>query len=152
VFKLRPGHILILVVALVLLGALAWGVGWVAHSLVGRSVQSPTPVATATPTVPTTPVPVVTPTPLPVAHPTSTPMPTSTPVPTIAPSPTPYRIYVVQPREGLLAIARKMCPHLRTYQEQYSFAVQIMNANPGIIHNINQVPVGARIVIPPCPR
>ena len=113
--KLRAGHILMLVVALVFLGALAWGVGWVAHSLMVRPTTSPTPTAAPTLAVATaTGVPAtLVPTPMtvsPVAMPpVSTQAPTSTPMPTLAPTPT-EEWETVQSGEGLYQVCRRHCP------------------------------------------
>jgi len=147
--ELKPRHILILVVALVLLGALAWGVGWVAHSLVARS--APTSAATMAPPA----LPAATPTstaPLPTAaHPTSTPRPTSTPAPTITPSPTPAETtYTVTPRDGgLWDVARHACAltdpgEIEVFVERIKERNGLYGPNP-VIHP------GDVLIIPPCP-
>ncbi len=118
--KLRLRRVLILVVALVLLGALAWGVGWIAHSLVSRPTPPPlaaTATATATPAlavatateVPATSAPAPTPVSPAAVPPTSTPAPTSTPMPTLTPTPT-EEWEIVQLGEGLYQVCRRHCP------------------------------------------
>jgi len=114
-FKLRPIHVLVFVVALVLLGALAWSVGWVAHSLVGggRAAATATVTATvtgATPTdVPATPAPTPTDVSPAAVTPTSTPQPTSTPMSTLTLPPV-EEWETVRQGEGLYQICRRHCP------------------------------------------
>jgi hypothetical protein len=79
---------------------------------------------------------------------------TSTPLATdaFAPQPT-LRTYVVQPVDGgLAAIAGKVCPGLVEYAERLAFAKEIQRLNPDKIQDIDVVPTGIELVIPPCPQ
>ena len=138
--KLRAGHILVLVVALVLLGALAWGVGWVAHSLMVQ--PTPLPAATTTPTVLPTSAPTVAP--ILTAEPTqastesvtSTPVPTSTPAPTITPSPTPaFILHTVRWGDTLYSLARR-----------YGTTVEAIRAANGL--RSDRIRIGQTLKIP----
>jgi Tfp pilus assembly protein FimV len=143
-----------IVVALVLLGALAWSVGWVAHSLVSPSRPSPTATATP-PALPTSsptvaPMPTVEPTQTPPESVTSTAAPTSTPAPSATPTEQ-YRTYFVQQDQTLAQIAGIVCPNLFSYQKREAFAYQIQQWNPNKIRSIHDIQPGAELVIPPCP-
>lgn len=113
--NLRPLHILIGVVIIVILGAMAWGIGWVAHSLLSQQATPPPMVAveptvilmTSTFAAPTSTALAASPLP---AGQTGTPRPTSTLRPTVTPSPTPAHA-IVQPGEGLYEICRRHCPN-----------------------------------------
>ncbi|MEA3308850.1 MAG: hypothetical protein U9Q70_04975 [Chloroflexota bacterium] len=108
--KLRPVHILVFVVALVLLGALAWGVGWAAHSLVGgERAATATPTAILTPSLTVATTPTAGPTQIPAKLATSTPQPTSTPMSTLTPPPV-EEWETVRQGEGLYQICRRHCP------------------------------------------
>jgi hypothetical protein len=154
----RKSRLVLLAGALLVLGAVAWGIGWAAHSLFDRWAAPPTtiveptvlPPATPTNIFPTVPVePSLAP---PAARPTSTLPPTSTPVPTSTASPTPQiRIYEVPYGQGLAKIAGIVCPALVTYQAREDFARQIQQWNPDKVQNIDHVPAGVELVIPPCP-
>jgi hypothetical protein len=155
----RKSRLILLLGVLVLLGAVAWGVGWGARVFFDRWAAPP-PTATAEPTA----LPMATPadlsptilaiaSPSPLAQqPARTLVSTVTPIPTPVSSPTPqFRTYVTRDGEGLAAIARIVCPNLVTYQDREDFAFQIQHYNPGKIQNIDVVREGIELVIPPCP-
>jgi len=156
---LRPIHVLVFVVALVLLGALAWGVGWAAHSLVGRPATDPTPEATftlavATATgIPATSVPTPTDDSSATASPTSTPQPTSTPVSTLTLPPM-EEWETVRQGEGLYAVCRRHCPgkwpaygippDLEGYARKVAQLNDLRWPNPVVYK-------GQKLRMPPCP-
>jgi len=160
-FKLQiancKSRLVLLAGALLVLGMVAWGVGWAAHSLFDRWATRPTErlEPTALPAVTPTPglaIPITPSSPSPAEKPASTLLPTSTPRPTLTSSPVPrVRTYVAQPNQGLAKIAGIVCPDLVSYPDRLNFARQIQQSNPDKIQNIDDVPVGVELVIPPCP-
>jgi hypothetical protein len=123
--RLKPIHIAMIAVGLIALGALAWGVGWVGHSLLDQGARpapaartQPTPRPSPTP-VPTTPVPDAEATagaspapsrPRPTASPTlGGPLPTSTSAPTIAATPT-VAYETIRTNDNLYEVCRRHCP------------------------------------------
>lgn len=120
--ELKLTYVLVPFVVLALLGALAWGLGWVAHSLLDRgaaplptapakSVSQPTRMPQPTDTLTSSPtvIPTSTPTePSPLALATSTP----------APTPTRRRIEtlkVLDSDRGLYDVVRRACKLPRGY-------------------------------------
>jgi hypothetical protein len=166
-------QVLLLVGAVILLGAVAWGIGRAIRGLSDSQSLSP-PAATSEPPVmsapsmthtkqpapsPTaSPPPSATPTALPTAssteQPTPTPIPsTSTPALTSTPTPTPaFRTYLVKQGDSLAIIAGKMCPRLISYEERMDFAREIQGHNPDKIPNVDVVYPGTELLIPPCPK
>lgn len=154
-FKLRPVHVLVFVVALVLLGALAWGVGWVAHSLVGGDRAAVTATVTrAAPTdVPATSPPTPTDVSSATVSPTSTPQPTSTPMPTLTLPPV-EEGETVRQGEGLYQICRRHCPgrwpaygippDLEGYARKAAQLNDLRWPNPVVYK-------GQKLRMPPCP-
>jgi hypothetical protein len=140
----------LLVAGFLLLGAVAWGVGWTAHAVIDRGpASSPTIGPTAPATATSNPVLSDGVTPLP----SSTPQPpTSTPAPTVVPSPTAgYRTYVVQPGQGLAQVAGIVCPGLDSWQEREAFARRIRQWNLDKIEDVSNVSAGVELALPPCP-
>lgn len=113
--KRRYFHVVVAVAAMILLGAMAWGIGRGARSLLERQA-APLPTQKASPTSP--PKAKATPTHPPASRvptaflstpPTSTLRPTSTPAPTVTPTATPAW-ETVQAGEGLYQVCRRHCP------------------------------------------
>jgi len=104
--------ILLVAGTVLVLGAMAWGIGWAAHGLfdwrTARSAVTAEPsVPTQTATLATFP-PTMSPSPSSVSPPTTTMMPTTTPVPTLAPRST-GEWETVQAGEGLYQVCRRHC-------------------------------------------
>jgi|GEM_PF-737304 len=130
------------VIALLVLGCIAWGIGWLAHAAVNRATVPPTSLptmtavivspatpttATSQPKVESTPIlPTATLTPMPLANqnPTSTPQPTSTPLPEF--TSTPYLIQVDRQARGVLDVCRKHCPSLKNSNEDLQECVRLV--------------------------
>lgn len=135
---------------LLLLGAVAWGIGWMAHGLFGRTDAPAAERATATSypaALPTalSPVP-------PAAAPTSVP-PTSTPAPALAPTPAPATEWeFVQPGEGLYQVCRRHCPGRWPPDDQdleeYAQAVARLNNLSWPDPPLDQ---GQKLQMPSCP-
>jgi hypothetical protein len=167
--KSRLSHLkspIVLVGAIILLGAVAWGIGWAAHALFDRpAAPAPTvtmetmetvetmeptalPVTTLTPTAqaPTIPSP---------ATPAGTP-PTSTPAPSPTPSPAKpageEKWEIVQPGEGLYMVCRRHCPARWPPDdadlEEYAREVAWLN---GLSWPEPALSPGQRIRMPSCP-
>lgn len=142
------------VLMLVLVGALAWGVGWVAHGTLDRqAVPSPTatvrPTATATSGSP----PTIAPSPSPEVKPPGTLRPTSTPLPTLTPAPT-LAWEVVQRGEGLYQVCRRHCPGrwpaygVPSDLDNYAREVARLNRLTWPPH----LYPGQKLQMPPCPQ
>ena len=136
--------------ALALLGALAWGIGWVAHGLFERASEPPAETAAAT--SPTAQTPTAPPSSPPAVTPTSASQPTSTPAPTLAPTLPVEEWESIQPGEGLLKVCRRHCPGRWPSDEaglmEYAQEVARLNNLPWPNPQLNQ---GQRLRMPPCP-
>lgn len=156
--NVRPVHILIAIAVVVVLGVVAWGIGWMAHSLLGPQA-APLPTATVeTPATPTLAAPtstVVSASPLPDDQ-TGTLRPTSTLRPTVTPSPTPAYA-IVQPREGLYEVCRRHCPNnwpdsgISPGLEEYAREVARINSLRWGWGRGPSLKAGQRLEMPPCP-
>lgn len=102
-------QVALLVGTLILLGAVAWGIGWVAHGLFDQRTAPSASTAEPTVEAPTLPPLTATSVRSTVPHPTSTLRPTSTPAPTLAANPT-AEIEIVQHGEGVYQVCRRHCP------------------------------------------
>ena len=148
-----PNRILILVVVLLVLGAAAWGVGWVAHDLfIRRAAPAPPPTIPPTLTVATS---IAGPAPSPTIAATGTPRPTVTPAPTFAPTPT-EEWETVRQSQGLYQVCRRHCSgkwaedNVPPSLEEY--ARQVARTN-GLQWGISgpSLQNGQRLLMPPCP-
>jgi hypothetical protein len=156
-------YILGAVVAVALLGAAAWGIGWGARSLFERRAASPvTQTPAPTRTMPATVEPTKTSAPAelaPTATPSSAPTrllrPTSTPASTLAPTPTPA-FEVVRAGEGLYQVCRRHCPGQwpgrEVPPELEAYARQVARAN-GLRWGLwgPRLSGGQKLRMPSCP-
>ena len=147
---------------LILLGAMAWGAGWMAHALLDTptapsSTTKVQPTNQPSVTTPPPPSPSLTPSVQTTPNPTAIPAPTATLNPTSMPSPSVTdREEIVQQGEGLYAVCRRHCPDnnwpdggipadLQEYAEQTAQDNNLIGTNPNL-------GVGQRLNMPPCPR
>ena len=160
ILQIGDRRIQILVVGgvLIVLGSLAWGMGWAARSLLTRQAM-PLPTATVgTPAPPTATASPVAPTPAgslpspPVVHSTSTPQPTSTPMPTSTPAHA-SQPKIVKPGEGLYQVCRRHCPGRWSADDippdliAYAKEVARLNRLPWPPELLS----GQELQMPPCP-
>lgn len=153
--KLKPANVLTLIAVIIVLGGVAWGMGWLAHSLFDRQAAPP---ATATATVEPTATPTST-APAPTATlsspPTSTLRPTSTPAPTLVPTPTESWM-TVEFGEGVYQVCRRHCPgqwpgdDVPPSLEEYAREVTRVN---GLRWRLRgpRLEAGQTLHMPPCP-
>jgi hypothetical protein len=158
-------QVLLLIGGVVLLGLVAWGIGWGVHALLDRPAAQPPstpmgtaaiqPAATSAPTaqVLTTPSPAnYTSLPSPTAPPpTSTPTPSPTPPPALAPVEQ-EEWETVQAGEGLYMVCRRHCPaHWPPDDadlEAYARSVAELNGLPWPDPALSP---GELLRLPPCP-
>ncbi|HDQ72676.1 MAG TPA: LysM domain-containing protein [Chloroflexi bacterium] len=137
--------------ALVVLIVLAWGLGWVSHTLIEQGRQIVTPTRSALPPIPLPARPVTEPT-----DPTLQvqPIPATTPTkPTLSPTSIPQNEITIQSGEGLYQICRRHCAGrwppddaaLTAYAEEVARLNQLPWPNPLLYP-------GQRLEMPPCPR
>ena len=119
--ELKLSQVIMFVVGLVVLGALAWGLGWMAHSLFDRGAAPP-PTATVEPTTPLTAAHSPTPTPPPASPPPATlmqPPDGATSPATSTPAPTEERSVEAVTAEasdrGVYDVVRRACGLSRNY-------------------------------------
>lgn len=170
----RPIRAFMLVLVLMLLGGLAWGAGWAAHSLLDLSTAelpkataepASLPMATSSPATPPLTATSFPATPLTMAPPTipplsasGTPRSTSTPVPTLASTPTKAWTWeTVRQRDTLYRICRRHCqgkwrssavpPDL----EEYAREVAELNGLIWLRPNGPRLYVGQELRMLPCP-
>jgi hypothetical protein len=143
---------------LILLGAVAWVVGWGTRALFDN--QNVTlPAGPGEPTIslpeaitPLTSVPTISPT-LAVGSPTNNSVPTSTPAPTLTPSPT-EEWETVQAGDGLYQVCRRHCldrwPNNDVPQDLEEYARQVAELN-GLHWPNPDVYPDQGLRMPPCP-
>ena len=139
--------IVLLFGAVLLLGAVAWGVGWAARALRDRQAAPSPTETTATPTVL---IPLPSPT-LTTASSSDIPAPTST----LMPTPTPLSVErweTVQQDEGLYMVCRRHCPGRWPPDDDdlIEYAQEVARLN-GLSWPDPPLDRGQRLRMPPCP-
>jgi hypothetical protein len=146
-------QIALLVGALIVLGAMAWGAGWGAHFLLDRQTTRPTTEPTLAPAALPSVAHSPTDTPSPSSTPAATQPQTSTPLPTAATSPTAEHnvkaLSVIASDRGLYDVVRRACglPKSHIFRQSEEIVQETWRLNGFVVENPD-IHLGQEIQVP----